>query len=133
MDASLYESLPGFVTSLHALEVPRIPDQQLQFPSGESLTVAAGATICKSSGLSITVSKLIHLVFSGARNFELLSQEEQTYALNTTVQYAPRAYEWIRNCKASADGLTIPTPGREAELDQLAEWTWEEAQSFPVI
>lgn len=71
-------------------------------------------------------------VFSGARNFELLSPEEQEFAKNTTVQYAPRAYEWIRDCKASADGLTIETPGREKALDSLLEFRWEKVHSFPV-
>ncbi|RDW91643.1 alpha-ketoglutarate dependent xanthine dioxygenase-2 [Coleophoma crateriformis] len=117
MDAPLYESLPGFVTSIHAIEVPQVPDQQLQFPGGQSMPIAAGATI----------------FFSGARNFELLSPEEQEFACNTTVQYAPRAYEWIRDCKASADGLTIQSKGREKKLDELAEWTWEKVQSFPMV
>ena len=72
------------------------------------------------------------LVFSGARNFELLSPEEQEFACNTTVQYAPRAYEWIRNCKASADGLTIESLGREKAFNELLEWNWEEVQAFPV-
>lgn len=71
-------------------------------------------------------------VFSGARNFEVLSVEEKEFALNTTVQYAPRAYEYIRNCKASADGLTIEKLGRETPLSELPAWTWDKAQSFPV-
>ncbi|TVY28774.1 putative dioxygenase [Lachnellula hyalina] len=117
MDAPLYESLPGFATSIHAIEVPHVPDQQLQFPDGKSMPVAAGAT----------------LFFSGARNFELLSPEEQEFACNTTVQYAPRAYEWIRNCKASADGLTIESLGREKAFNELLEWNWEEVQAFPMV
>ncbi|TVY44184.1 putative dioxygenase [Lachnellula subtilissima] len=117
MDAPLYESLPGFATSIHAIEVPHVPDQQLQFPDGKSMPVAAGAT----------------LFFSGARNFELLSPEEQEFACNTTVQYAPRAYEWIRNCKASADGLTIESLGQEKPFNELLEWNWEEVQAFPMV
>lgn len=71
-------------------------------------------------------------VFSGARNFELLSAKEQEFAVNTTVQYAPRAYEWMRNCKASPDGLTIEKVGRETPLDQLPPYEWDKVQSFPV-
>ncbi|QDS68742.1 hypothetical protein FKW77_004626 [Venturia effusa] len=117
MDAPLYENLPGFVTSIRAVEVPKIPRQKLQFPDGASMDVAAGST----------------LFFSGARNFELLSPEEQEFAINTTVQYAPRAYEWIRNCKATADGLTIEKVGRETPLDQLPAFKWEKVQSFPMV
>lgn len=72
------------------------------------------------------------VVFSGARNFELLTPEEQDFALNTTVQYAPRAYEWMADCKASADGLTIPNIGREKQLHELPPWTWDKVQAFPV-
>lgn len=47
MDMPAYENLPGFVTSLHAIEVPKIPDQKLQFPDGQKMSIAAGATLCK--------------------------------------------------------------------------------------
>jgi hypothetical protein len=133
MDASLYESRPGFVTSLHAIEVPQIPDQKLQFPGGQNMNIPAGATICKEhKNATGIITELTNLVFSGARNFELLSPDEQEFATNTTVQYAPRAYEWIRDCKATPDGLTIEKMGREKALDQLPEWTWDKVQSFPV-
>ncbi|KAE9971116.1 hypothetical protein EG328_010693 [Venturia inaequalis] len=117
MDAPLYENLPGFVTSIRAVEVPNIPRQKLQFPNNTSMEISAGAT----------------LFFSGARNFELLSPEEQEFAINTTVQYAPRAYEWMRNCKASPDGLTIEKVGRETPLDQLPAFEWDKVQSFPMV
>lgn len=48
MDAPLYENLPGFVTSIRAVEVPKIPQQKLQFPDGANMTIAAGATLCKA-------------------------------------------------------------------------------------
>lgn len=71
-------------------------------------------------------------VFSGARAFELLTPEEQEFALNTTVTYAPQAYEYIRQCKASEDGLTIPTFGNEVPIDQLSEWSWDKVAEHPV-
>ncbi|TID22666.1 alpha-ketoglutarate dependent xanthine dioxygenase-1 [Venturia nashicola] len=117
MDAPLYENLPGFVTSIRAIEVPKIPRQKLQFPDDTNMDLAAGST----------------LFFSGARNFELLSPEEQEFAINTTVQYAPRAYEWMRNCKATADGLSIEKAGRETPLDQLPDFEWDKVQSFPMV
>ncbi|OAG06576.1 alpha-ketoglutarate dependent xanthine dioxygenase [Paraphaeosphaeria sporulosa] len=117
MDAALYENLPGIVTSLHAIEVPKVPKQRLQFPQGEIMDVAAGAT----------------LFFSGARNFDALSPEEQEFALNTTVHYAPRAYEMIRNCKASSDGLTIENVGRETLIPDLPPFDPEKVHSFPMV
>lgn len=74
----------------------------------------------------------ISIVFSGHRAFQLLSPEEQEFALNTTVHYAPRAYEWIRDCKATADGLTIANVGAEKDLDELSDFLWDQVQSFPV-
>lgn len=71
-------------------------------------------------------------VISGAKAFELLSPEQQEFALNTTVQYAPRAYEWIRNAKATSDGLGIAKVGDETNEKDLPPWTWDNVQAFPV-
>lgn len=71
-------------------------------------------------------------VVSGARAFQLLTKSEQDFALNTEVQYAPRAYEWMRNCRATEDGLSIAKVGDERSLDDLLPWTWEKVQSLPV-
>jgi hypothetical protein len=71
-------------------------------------------------------------VFSGARAFSLLTPEEQEFALNTTVTYAPQAYEYIRQCKASDDGLTIPTMGNEVSVEKLSEWSWDKVAEHPV-
>jgi hypothetical protein len=71
-------------------------------------------------------------VISGARAFDLLSPEQKEFALNTTVQYAPRAYEWIRDCRATSDGLGIARVGDERKEDELPEWSWDKVQAFPV-
>ncbi|KAF2084924.1 alpha-ketoglutarate dependent xanthine dioxygenase [Saccharata proteae CBS 121410] len=117
MDAPLYERLPGVVTTLHSILNPSLPDQKIRFPHGEIMNLPAGATA----------------FFSGARAFELLSDEEKAFALNTTVQYAPRAYEWMRDCKATEDGLTIAKKGREKKLEELEEWSWDKVHSFPMV
>lgn len=46
MDAPLYEKLPGQVTTLHCLEIPELPDQNLRFADSSTMNVAAGATAC---------------------------------------------------------------------------------------
>ncbi|KAK8191992.1 alpha-ketoglutarate dependent xanthine dioxygenase [Phyllosticta capitalensis] len=102
MDMPLNGNLPGFVTSLHCLQAPELPDQKIKFPD-QDLAIPAGATA----------------FLSGARAFELLTPEEKEFALNTTVLYAPRAYEWMRDCKATEDGFTIAKTGREKPLAEL--------------
>jgi alpha-ketoglutarate-dependent taurine dioxygenase len=62
----------------------------------------------------------------------LLSEEEKQFALHTTVQYAPRAYEWIKNCKATDDGLSIARVGREKAESDLPPFEREKVHSFPV-
>lgn len=48
------------------------------------------------------------------------------------MQYAPRAYEWIKDCKAAADGLSIARVGREKEESELPAFEREKVHSFPV-
>jgi hypothetical protein len=136
MDTPFYERLPGEVTILHSIRIPNLPDQKIKFSDGQEKEIAAGATACE---LNLTGSDkvspnsfTIFSVFSGARAFELLSPEEQEFALNTTVTYAPQAYEYIRECKASEDGLTIPTFGREVPIENLSEWEWNKVAEHPV-
>ncbi|GME31363.1 Alpha-ketoglutarate dependent xanthine dioxygenase [Neofusicoccum parvum] len=117
MDTPLYERLPGEVTILHGVQIPKVPDQKIKFENGEEKTIAAGSTA----------------FFSGARVFNLLTPEEKEFAMNTTVTYAPQAYEYIRNCKCSADGLTIPTFGKETPLEELSEWTQEHVAEYPMV
>ncbi|KAK4870436.1 hypothetical protein LT330_004784 [Penicillium expansum] len=117
MDTPFYERQPGEVTILHSIRSPNVPDQKIKFPDGKEKTIGAGATA----------------FFSGARVFSLLTPEEQEFALNTTVTYAPQAYEYIRQCKASEDGLTIPNFGREVPVEKLSEWTWGKVAEHPMI
>ncbi|CEJ54243.1 Putative Alpha-ketoglutarate dependent xanthine dioxygenase [Penicillium brasilianum] len=117
MDTPFYERLPGEVTILHSIRIPNLPDQKIKFSDGEEKEIAAGATA----------------FFSGARAFELLSPEEQEFALNTTVTYAPQAYEYIRKCKSSEDGLTIPNFGREVPIENLSEWEWNKVAEHPMV
>ncbi|WYZ35462.1 hypothetical protein EsH8_X_000109 [Colletotrichum jinshuiense] len=117
MDTPFYERLPGEVTVLHAVKVPNLPDRRLKFPDGKEKSIAAGATA----------------FFSGARAFQLLSPAEQEFALNTTVTYAPQAYEYIRQCKATEDGLSIASMGNEVPIEQLSEWSWDKVAEHPMV
>lgn len=132
-DAPLYESLPGKVTLIHALVVPELPDQKIKFDDGEYMSVQAGSTACKFLPLAHIMGKYTdQQVISGTRAFELLTPEQQEFALNTTVQYGPKAYDWIRDCKATSDGLGISSVGNERAEDDLPPWTWDKVHAFPV-
>ena len=116
MDNPLYERLPGKVTALHSIITPNIPDQKVALSDGKFMNLQAGATA----------------FISGARAFSLLTPEEQEFALNTDIQYAPRAYEWIRDCKATSDGLGIVDQGKERAFDDLNPWEWQKVHRHPV-
>ncbi|KAH6692095.1 alpha-ketoglutarate dependent xanthine dioxygenase [Leptodontidium sp. MPI-SDFR-AT-0119] len=92
-----YEALPGRVTLVHGVKIPKAPDQKVVFENGTVLRIAAGATA----------------FVSGALAFSLLSTEEQSFALNTTIQYAPRRCE-------------IP-------LDELPLWKNDHVQSHTMV
>jgi hypothetical protein len=134
MDAPLYENLPGIATVLHAVQVPTLPDQRLAFDDKQELDIPAGATACQCPSLFSFYPSILTtlLVFSGSRNFELLSEEAKQFALHTTVHYAPRAYEWIKDCKATDDGLSIVSAGREKAVSDLPAFEKEKVHSFPV-
>ncbi|KKF92307.1 putative dioxygenase [Ceratocystis platani] len=117
MDMPLHRRLPGRVTLIHGLVIPKGLDQRVVFDEGDELSLAPGATA----------------FISGSRAFDNLSPSEQEWALNTTVQYAPRAYEWIRDCRATSDGLTIDSAGQERPLSDLPEWTWSDSQIHPMV
>ncbi|KAK8209941.1 hypothetical protein BKA81DRAFT_378878 [Phyllosticta paracitricarpa] len=102
MDMPLNGNLPGYVTTIHCVQAPDLPDQKIKFPD-QDMPIPAAATA----------------FLSGARAFELLTPEEKEFALNTTILCAPRAYEWMRECKATEDGMTIAKVGKERPLEEL--------------
>ncbi|KAK7560575.1 alpha-ketoglutarate dependent xanthine dioxygenase [Phyllosticta citricarpa] len=102
MDMPLNGNLPGYVTTIHCVQAPDLPDQKIKFPD-QDMPIPAAATA----------------FLSGARAFELLTPEEKEFSLNTTILCAPRAYEWMRECKATEDGMTIAKVGKERPLEEL--------------
>ncbi|EFX05492.1 sulfonate dioxygenase [Grosmannia clavigera kw1407] len=118
LDAPLYERYPGKVTIISCQETPGyLPDQKIVFEDGSVKSVYPGGTA----------------YVSGARAFSLLTPEEKEWAMNTRVQYAPRAYNWIGDCKATSDGLTIESEGKERDFDSMEPWTWDKAHCYPLV
>lgn len=126
-----YEALPGRVTLVHGVKIPKAPDQKVVFENGTVLRIAAGATACKCHALhaNITDSEQSRLrsacfLITFNRGAKLCPQ------YHDPIRTA--AYEWIRNCKAKSDSLTIAHTGCEIPLDELPLWKNDHVQSHTV-
>ncbi|PVH16920.1 NAD+ synthetase [Candidozyma duobushaemuli] len=113
IDSALYGLSPPKVTTLLGIKVP--PATQTQTidyddGSGDRLEISQGATC----------------FVSGNEAFERLSESEKEFALNSVVEYAPHPYIFISPAKATKDGLTMVSEGKETPLAELPEW--EEAK-----
>lgn len=120
IDSALYELSPPMVTTLLGIKVP--PANQMQTidyddGSGDKLQLTQGATC----------------FVSGAEAFERLSEEEKNFALNTVVEYAPHPYIFISPAKATKDGLTMVSEGKEMDLDKLPEWEESKIKRLPMV
>lgn len=121
IDAALYELSPPVVTTLLGLIVPPSDEKQkiVYEDTNESIEIAKGATAFASGKVA----------------FDLLTDEEKEFALNTTVVYAPHPYIYINDCKATSDGLTIVSeePGKEAPFESLPEWEDSKIKRLPLV
>lgn len=71
--------------------------------------------------------------FSGAQAFKNLSEEDKEFALNTTVEYAPHPYIFISSAKATWDGLTMVSEGKERDFKDLPEWEESKVKKLPMV
>ncbi|GME98947.1 unnamed protein product [[Candida] boidinii] len=53
--------------------------------------------------------------------------------MNTTVIYAPHPYIFIAPSKATEDGLTMVSEGKETQLDDLPEWDIKKVKKLPLV
>lgn len=109
-DGALYNAPPPFCGSLLAIKTPKGADQVLRFDNingkGE-INVAPGATA----------------YFNASQAYQLLTEEQKAIADNSLITYAPHAFSWIAGCKATSDGSSIVSEGKEVPLDNLPPWT----------
>ena len=73
------------------------------------------------------------MLFSGAQAFKNLSEEDKEFALNTTVEYAPHPYIFISSAKATWDGLTMVSEGKERDFKDLPEWEESKVKKLPMV
>ncbi|EGW33511.1 uncharacterized protein SPAPADRAFT_60857 [Spathaspora passalidarum NRRL Y-27907] len=120
IDSALYDLSPPMVTTLLGIKVP--PTTQYQTISyddgtGDELKLTQGATC----------------FVSGAQAFKNLSDEDQEFALNTTVEYAPHPYIFISPARATSDGLTMVSEGKEMNFEELPEWEASKVKKLPMV
>lgn len=119
IDAALYELSPPMVTTLMGLIVPDSSERQtiVYEDTKESIDIAKGATAFASGKIA----------------FDALSDDDKTFALNTIVVYAPHPYIYINDCKATWDGLTIESEGKEAKFEDLPAWEESKIKRLPLV
>lgn len=120
IDSALYDLLPPVVTTLLGIKVP--PTSQIQTISydddpNEELKLTLGATC----------------FISGQQAFERLSEEEKQYALHTTVEYPPHPYIFISLARATSDGLTMVSEGKELPFDKMPSWEPAKIKRLPMV
>ncbi|ODQ64920.1 Clavaminate synthase-like protein [Nadsonia fulvescens var. elongata DSM 6958] len=120
IDSALYGLSPPVCTTLLGIHVPNAANERqkiLYEDSNEEIEIAQGATC----------------FMSGARAFELLSEEDKKQALGTTVVYAPHPYIYISEAKATWDGISMHSEGKELSFDDLPEWETEKIKRLPLV
>jgi alpha-ketoglutarate-dependent taurine dioxygenase len=118
IDSALYELSPPIATTLLGIHVPpRGKLEKIIYDDGEVLELAQGATA----------------FVSGRNAFRDLSEEDKEIALNTTVIYAPHPYIFISPAKATSDGITMVSEGKEKKLDELPEWEESKVKRLPMV
>ncbi|EEQ39142.1 Taurine catabolism dioxygenase TauD, TfdA family protein [Clavispora lusitaniae] len=120
IDSALYDLSPPMVTTLLGIKVPPATQTQLidyDDGTGDKLELTQGATC----------------FVSGAAAFDRLSDEEKEFALNTIVEYAPHPYIFISPAKATKDGLTMVSEGKEMDLKDLPEWEESKIKRLPMV
>ncbi|KAK3676249.1 hypothetical protein LTR78_003999 [Recurvomyces mirabilis] len=118
IDAALYALHPPLVTSLMAVRVPRTEYQNLRYDdgSGEEMKVSRGSTAFVSS----------------YRMYDLLSEEDKSFARTTKVQYAPHPYIWMSAARSRSDGLGLVSEGLELPRSELPPIEEEEVKILPM-
>ncbi|CAH2355497.1 putative alpha-ketoglutarate-dependent xanthine dioxygenase Xanap [[Candida] railenensis] len=120
IDSALYDLSPPVVTTLLGIKVPPTTQTQTivyEDDTGDKLELTQGAT-CFTSG---------------QRAFEILSDEDKEFALNTTVEYAPHPYIFISPAGATSDGLTMVSEGKEFKFEELPEWEESKVKKLPMV
>lgn len=119
IDSALYGLSPPLCTTLLGIHVPE---------SSKTLKIKY-----EDTNEEIEVAQAGTAFFSGANAFDALSDEDKELALGTTVEYAPHPYIFISPARATSDGITMVSEGKETPLDQLPEWEESKIKKLPMV
>lgn len=119
IDSALYGLSPPLCTTLLGIHVPGSDEKQkIRYEdTKEEFEIAKAGTA----------------FMSGAIAFNLLSKEDQDLALGTTVEYAPHPYIFISPARATSDGLTMVSEGKETPFEDLPEWEKSKVKKLPMV
>jgi alpha-ketoglutarate-dependent taurine dioxygenase len=118
IDAALYDLNPPMVTSLLAVRLPPPRTQTLLYDDGSNSTlpVPLGTTA----------------FVSGYKMFDLLSPAQQSFALTSSIEYAPHPYIWMSAAKSGPDGLGLLSENLELPLSELPPVDLTKIQTLPM-
>jgi hypothetical protein len=118
-DGSLYKIPPPRVGCLLAVRTPKGPDVTVHWGdgTGRTMNIAPGATA----------------MVAGSRALQLLDPELREIVLNSRIEYAPHAFQWMSTARSTRLGHLIETEGREMPLGKLSPWTEDEICVYPMV
>lgn len=119
IDAPLYERDPAWFTTLRCIKRPTNPQVIVHWDDG--------------SGQAMKVEPGLTAFVSNVQTYELMTPEEQVIADHSWVEYAPRPYSWMGDCRGNPNGLGVVSEGREKSLDELGEWDPAHVKRYPMV
>lgn len=119
IDSALYGLSPPVCTTLLGIHVP---------PSTQTKKI-----LYEDTKEEIEIAQAGTAFMSGAIAFDLLSEADKELALGTTVEYAPHPYIFISPARATSDGLTMVSEGKETPFDELPEWEESKVKKLPMV
>ncbi|KAI0484971.1 hypothetical protein GGR56DRAFT_53115 [Xylariaceae sp. FL0804] len=119
LDAPLYERDPAWFTTLRCVRRPTSPRVTVHWDDG--------------SGQTMDVEPGLTAFFSNVQTYELMTPAERAVADHSWVEYAPRPYAWMGECRGRPNGLGVASEGRERNLDQLGGWDPAHVKRYPLV
>ncbi|KAK6353079.1 Alpha-ketoglutarate-dependent xanthine dioxygenase xan-1 [Orbilia brochopaga] len=121
IDAALYgaDMQPPKVTTLLAVKVPTGRRQTLRYDdgTGDELDVPLGTTAFTS----------------GEKSYDILTDEQKSFARSTKVEYAPHPYIWMSAAKSLPTGLGMVSENLEKPLEALPPIDDRDIQIHPMV
>ncbi|KAE9975067.1 hypothetical protein EG328_003486 [Venturia inaequalis] len=118
-DGSLYKIPPPRVGCLLAVRTPKGPDVTVRWEdgTGTEMTIAPGATA----------------MVAGSNALRLLDKETMNIVMNSRIEYAPHAFNWMSTAHSTRLGHLLETEGKEKSVDQLPPIEQKHVCIYPMV